>query len=204
MTAISDTHGRHRKLKLNGGDMLIHAGDIEAPSFHGLVDFILWFRDQDYKHKIFIAGNHDFFLQDSPDIVKKFSENNDIIYLQDEVVEIEGIQIWGSPWSLPFCDWAFMKPQEELDEIYKEIPEDIDILITHSPPHGTKRGIVKRPEGFDVGVKGLPHVPYTICGHIHEGYGSTHDVYLETCVFNCSVLDEKYNLVNDPITFEYG
>ena len=32
-------------------------------------------------------------------------------YLEDELVEIEGIRIYGSPWQPEFCDWAFNLPR---------------------------------------------------------------------------------------------
>ncbi len=61
---ISDTHGKHTQLNLAKGDMLIHAGDVSSSGKKEQVfDFIEWFSNQNYKHKIFIAGNHDFFLE---------------------------------------------------------------------------------------------------------------------------------------------
>ena len=36
-----------------------------------------------------------------------------------------------------FCDWAFLKHRgDAIDEIWKKIPKDIDILVTHGPPLG--------------------------------------------------------------------
>jgi hypothetical protein len=32
-------------------------------------------------------------------------------YLEDELVEVEGIRIYGSPWQPEFCDWAFNLPR---------------------------------------------------------------------------------------------
>lgn len=36
-----------------------------------------------------------------------------------------------------FCDWAFMKHRgEAINKIWKKIPTNIDILVTHGPPLG--------------------------------------------------------------------
>ena len=64
--AISDTHTKHRELNLPGGEVLIHAGDFMS-SGYGLddaIDFLNWFNNQKYKHKIFIAGNHDRIFEE--------------------------------------------------------------------------------------------------------------------------------------------
>lgn len=201
ITAISDTHGKHEELKLKSGDILIHAGDIEARTQNDLVKFCDWFDKQDYKYKIFIGGNHDFYLQKEKTRSEEVIENFDLIYLKDSLIEIEGIKIWGTPWSLPFYDWAFMTNQDMLDYIYSKIPKDTDIVVSHAPPHGTMRGITT--DGTDAGVKGLPKVPHIICGHIHEGYGTTHDMYHQTFVHNCSVLNVRYQMKNKPIEFNY-
>ncbi|NRS87459.1 3',5'-cyclic AMP phosphodiesterase CpdA [Flavobacterium sp. 7E] len=60
LTLISDTHFRYNQLQLQGGDMLIHAGDLCDHGTEGeVIAFLKWFGEQPYKHKIFIAGNHD-------------------------------------------------------------------------------------------------------------------------------------------------
>ena len=65
ITFISDTHGLHGRLKLNPGKVLIHSGDItEYGSEDEVVEFLYWFSSQPFTHKIFIAGNHDFFLEE--------------------------------------------------------------------------------------------------------------------------------------------
>lgn len=57
-------------------------------------------------------------------------------YLEHESVEVEGIKIFGSPYTLEYCQTAFQyKPN--LDEvIWSKIPKDVDILVTHCPPYG--------------------------------------------------------------------
>jgi predicted phosphodiesterase len=61
---ISDTHGKHRRLVLPAGDMIIHAGDVTFEGAdHQAEDFLQWFSGLAYKHRIFIAGNHDFYFE---------------------------------------------------------------------------------------------------------------------------------------------
>ena len=58
--AIADTHGKHKDLTIPSGDMLIHAGDISMKGDEDeIIDFLNWFDEQNFKHKILIAGNHD-------------------------------------------------------------------------------------------------------------------------------------------------
>ena len=60
---ISDTHGLHDKILLPQGDMIIHAGDVSNKGTYGEVtSFLHWFKNLPFKHKVFIAGNHDFIF----------------------------------------------------------------------------------------------------------------------------------------------
>jgi hypothetical protein len=74
LTLISDTHNKHEKLNgfLPGGDILIHSGDLTGRGYTDeLEGFFKWYDKIDnYDHKIFIAGNHDFGFQDDPDKIK--------------------------------------------------------------------------------------------------------------------------------------
>ena len=203
--AISDTHCRHQSLRLPKGDVLLHAGDI---SYKGkkseVVDFLEWFKKQDFKHKIFIAGNHDFFFEkEKPQEIKKLIPDN-IIYLKDECVMVESIKIWGSPFTPWFFNWAFNERRGALlARHWQKIPADTDILMTHGPVFGILDMVVNEQH---VGCKDLlekvkelkPKVH--VCGHIHEDYGTVKR--FGTRFINASVLNEAYELTNKPITFE--
>ncbi len=55
--------------------------------------------------------------------------------MENESVEIEGIKIWGSPITPTFgIGWAFNKNRMKTHEVWKQIPTDTDIVITHGPP----------------------------------------------------------------------
>ena len=50
---ISDTHGKHRELRLPEGDVIIHAGDFcHFGSDADLRDFLDWYQKLDYTRKI--------------------------------------------------------------------------------------------------------------------------------------------------------
>ena len=56
---LSDTHGCHRRLTdLPEADIVVHSGDFTMNgSEQEAIDFLNWFCDLDYPHKIFICGN---------------------------------------------------------------------------------------------------------------------------------------------------
>jgi Predicted phosphoesterases, related to the Icc protein len=203
--AFSDSHSRHHNLRLPKGDVLICAGDI---SYRGkkeeVVDFLEWFKIQKHKYKIFIAGNHDFFFEKAKatEISKIIPDN--IIYLKDSGVEIEGINIWGSPVTPWFFNWAFNRHRgKDIKKHWDLIPENTELLITHGPVYGYLDQVINEE---NVGCKDLlervkevkPKVH--VCGHVHESYGSIKRGGVQ--FINCSVLNELYELVNKPIVFE--
>ena len=201
---ISDTHNQHEKIKLPKGDMIIHAGDVSGRgTFTEVLNFLQWFSKLPYQHKIFIAGNHDFlFERQKLTATAMFPEG--VTYLENSEVTIEGIRIYGSPFTVKFYDWAFMKyPGEEMAEIWKQIPKGIDILITHGPPFEI---LDENISGMNRGCKDLlkrvrkvrPRIH--VFGHIHEGYGSKE--IDGTTFYNASILNDNYRVANSPIVVE--
>ena len=98
IVAISDTHGLHDQLVLPKGDMLVHTGDVSGRGrINEVIEFLNWFKKQDFKYKVFIAGNHDFFFERTE--AEQVAEiiPDEVHYLNDSGVTIEGISIWGSP-----------------------------------------------------------------------------------------------------------
>ncbi len=212
---ISDLHGC--KPALHGGDLLIVAGDLTArdtPSQH--LDFIEWLKNQPYKKKIVIAGNHDGFIQKlkSPYFhhIQTFVDGME--YLCDSACEFEGYKIWGSPWTPTFLDWHFMKDRgTPIREKWDLIPEDTDILITHGPPYGILDKVELSSKEDQFKHAGCEELRYAVeriqprlhvFGHVHEGYGqitlkcTPSDVI---CV-NASIMNEHYYPTNKPIRIE--
>ncbi|UOE40126.1 metallophosphatase domain-containing protein [Chryseobacterium suipulveris] len=203
---ISDTHSRHRRLtSLPEADVIIHAGDIsKVGKEYEVEDFVDWFSNLNYQHKILIAGNHDFFFERETNENIQHILNDNIIYLHNSQVEIEGIRIWGSPYTPRFFNWAFnLHRGTDLEKNWQQIPIDTDILVTHGPPFGI---LDRTVSGLNVGCKELMkkvkevQPKYHLFGHIHEGYGMLQSE--KTTFINGSVLNERYELVNSPILFE--
>jgi Icc-related predicted phosphoesterase len=204
IVTFSDTHTKHRDLKIPDGDVLIFAGDGEFYSASDLIDFNNWLSGLKHEHIIVIAGNHDFFCEKYPDEVNKYLTK--AIYLKDEqYVLSNGMSVWGSPMTKTFLEWAFTESDEILGRDYwSKIPKDTDILLSHGPAY--KHLDITAPGGDHLGSKALAKkidelkIPYVIFGHIHGGYGI--EKTNQTTYINCSVLDDKYDLVNEPIVLD--
>ena len=202
---ISDTHGQHADLSLPEADGIIHAGDISKKgTLNQVQDFLFWFQKLDYQYKIFIAGNHDFFFERAPQHEVDELITDDLIYLNDSGVDINGVKIWGSPITPYFNNWAFNRQRgAEIKPYWDLIPEDTDVLITHGPPYG----ILDRTFFFKkVGCKELldrvqaVKPRYHIFGHIHEANGRKEIDGVD--YINASNLNLRYKLVNPPVLID--
>lgn len=161
---ISDTHTFHGLLDIPVDiDVVIHSGDVSNPQNAYLnkpeVDnFIHWYSKLPIKYKIFVAGNHDTSIERN--LVNKMDfQSNGIVYLENDYTEIDlndgwksvvdndkigstvipskKIKIWGSPITPTFgVGWAFNKNRAKTHEIWKHIPDDTDVVVTHGPPKG--------------------------------------------------------------------
>ena len=214
IVAISDTHGLHKELdgNLPEGDMIIHAGDVSnVGTLAQTNDFLYWFGGLDYEYKIFIAGNHDFLFENSPHVARALIPD-DIYYLEDSSITIDGIKIYGTPHSKPFNNWAFNRTNEQRKVLWELIPEDVDILVSHSPVYNILDAVDEQylAAGADEHV-GCPYLrddvlfgikpDILICGHIHGEYGT--EIVGNTIFHNVSVLNELYQCVNEPTVIEY-
>ena len=205
ITLISDTHNKHDYMTrdLPGGPIIIHAGDVSGRgTFKEVTAFLAWFSSLPYTHKIFIAGNHDFIFEKDNAL---FMPDN-IHYLKDSSVTIEGIKIYGSPWQPWFHNWAFNLPRgEKLAEKWAMIPDDTNILVTHGPPKGILDYTYydKKPVGCDdllIRVKEIkPQIH--VFGHIHEGFGQ---IEIDGVKYvNASMLDLQYDYAHSPTIIKY-
>jgi Icc-related predicted phosphoesterase len=202
---ISDTHGQHSLLNLPKADGIIHAGDVSKSGSEDQVkNFLNWFSALDYEHKIFIAGNHEFYFERaSREIIESIIPSN-IHYLNDSGCTINGVKFWGSPISPWFFDWAFNRHRgAEIKAHWDLIPSDIDVLITHGPVYGI---LDQTFRGETVGCRDLLNKvneiqpKFHICGHIHEAYGQA--TIGETHYINASLLNLNYEIVNAPVVIE--
>ena len=176
---ISDTHTKHEELILPEGDMIIHSGDFSGSLASGYC-FFEWFEGLDYKYKILVAGNHDSILAMHNNVKEKQMElaKRGIIYLEDSSIEIEGIKFHGSPWTLNYGNYNFMCSEQQIAFYWEKIPNDTNILITHSPAFGIldvapdKTGLKNLgSSSLRYKAESLKDLKYHLIGHIHEGYG---------------------------------
>lgn len=228
---ISDTHGKIEgsKLHMPPGDVLLHAGDFTQKGHMKEIEkFNSYLGALPYKVKVVIAGNHDLTFDDNiteaslrtfgvqKSTVESYLSERGLkcvkqmltsaIYLEDSLVTVCGINIYGAPWQPVFCDWGFnLKRGEDILKKWQTIPTDIDILMTHGPPvgHGdltggnNNVGCVELLNTVQKRVKPKFHV----FGHIHEGYGVNSDGY--TTFINASTCTRRYLPTNAPIVFDF-
>lgn len=206
---ISDTHGLHHQLTIPLGDILLHTGDVSNQGTKAEIDdFLTWFSNQPHPYKIFIAGNHDRYFETSSneDIMAILPKN--IIYLNEDVIEINGLKIWGTPITptIPNKRWAFNKERGyEIQNHWDLIPDNLDIFLVHGPPKGILDGILS---GYDVGCENLLKTvlrrkpKLMVFGHIHESRGMRciHEIQF----VNASSVDRYKTKVFPPIVLEYN
>lgn len=204
IVCISDTHLQLDKVSIPDADILLHAGDL---TFQGTVleieKELKKLSKINIKNKIIIAGNHDWLFQKEPLLAKQMCIDNGITYLQDSMIEIDGLKIYGSPWQPFFYNWAFNLFSKELKEKWDLIPSGIDILITHGPPMGILDSAYEKTNLgckhlFDKIMEIKPKLH--VFGHIHDSYGIK--TFNDVKFVNASICDENYKPTNMPWSVE--
>lgn len=215
---ISDTHGLHDSIPIPPGDLLIHAGDLSGSGTQSeIAAAAKWLGSLPHRHKIAIAGNHDWLFERQPTLATALLRSAGVSYLQDSGTNVDGLSIYGSPWQPEFMHWAFNVPRGQLARYWTHIPAGLDILITHGPPLGILDQRVppgmRRPAPWEdeepfagsnhIGDEELfvavertkPRVH--VFGHIHSGYGKTQNRH--TAFYNAALCDEDYEPNNQPL-----
>lgn len=225
ITAVSDLHGHLPKIKPT--DMLLIAGDISPVDNHAFAYqlqwyssiFTRWLESLKVKHIVFVAGNHDIFLQHTLDKdARKYLPSN-VHYLNNEIEEINGISIYGTPWTPMFCNWAFMATDNKLGlgKIYNDGIKkyaignrQIDVILSHGPCNGISDVILDNPgwgSKGHIGSKEMNEIieilkpKYYIFGHIHS---AEHEpVKVKDTTYACvSLVNEDYEIGYEPLEFE--
>lgn len=212
IVCLSDTHNCHNELTIPDGDLLIHSGDATIRgTLPEVEDFLGWFSALPHRHKIFVAGNHDWLYQRDNRFARELTAKFKIRYLQDSITEVDGFKIYGSPWQPRFYDWAFnLNRGSELAEKWKLIPANADILVTHGPPNGildevpmkysTENAGCEEMRGRIEEISKQGRLKLHVFGHIHCGYGQ---VELFGVKFvNASVCDESYEPTQLPVIID--
>jgi Icc-related predicted phosphoesterase len=219
--AISDIHGNIINT-IEKCDIFVIAGDIsplyiqfKMPAMKEwmLNEFATWVKNIPADKVILVAGNHDAWLErvseyDMFEVQK--ATNFKLIYLKNEAWTYKTDEgdwhFFGTPYCHQFGTWPFMRDERTLETHFKEIPDVVDVIISHDPPYGIGntdviqegfRYYTKQPKhlGNNELAKRLFNVDYKllICGHIHSGCHEIDD----KCV-NVSLLNEEYEVWYDP------
>lgn len=209
LVCLSDTHSLHDQMSLiPDGDVLIHAGDsLGNGSLPQLDEFVRWMGALPHRHKILIAGNHDFCAEKYPIWSREMVEKAGITYLHSESVVIDGVHFWGAPYTPYFRGMAFNVPRDELAAKWAEVPEATNVLITHGPPHtifdevpvGESRTENVGCEALLARLSGLPNLKAHIFGHIHESYGFARREADGVQFANASICDGRYRPLRTPL-----
>lgn len=201
--AISDMHDH--AIELPKCNILAIAGDISMSG--GPVwfqeKFIPYLMDQKNKYDIclLVFGNHDdgIYMNDKwKDMEMNIPKN--IKVLNNASFKYNELKFYGSPNCKYIPGFLNTFNEETLKDIYLNMTDDIDVLITHSPPYGI--GDTPIDDCYHLGSASLlekvrqikPKIH--IFGHVHTG-----KKYVKengTDFFNVSILDEDYNLAYQP------
>lgn len=203
IVCLSDTHDLHHHLEVPEGDLLLHAGDATMMGTPAQIEaFDRWLGGLPHRHKIVIAGNHDWAFERTP--AKARAMIRHATYLEDELATVDGLRVWGSPWQPWFFDWAFnLQRGPEIAAKWALIPDGVDVLMTHGPPQGI---LDRTSRGDHAGCADLlaelrrvrPRLH--VFGHIHEGYGM---LERDGCCFvNASNCTERYRPEQPPIVVD--
>jgi len=203
---IADLHG-HVPADVQPCDLLLIAGDLgpddpragEAWLHDQLVP---WLERQPAAEIAAIAGNHDYVAAERPWLLRELGIWR---YLENEAAILAGLRAAASGWSLTFGNWPLQATEEELDELWRAIPDETELVLVHGPPYGycdlTARGIHGGSRTLLRRLLELPRLRLVCTGHIHEAYGRA-VLPNGALVVNASIVDVGLRLVNAPIVVE--
>ena len=225
IVCISDSHTKHSKVVIPNCDILIHAGDW---SFEGTAEetrsFAKWLDSLENAGDIILTpGNHErVFQREMPESLAWIKDECPRVNLLiHEAVEVQGINFFGSPNTPAFgFQWAWncgRTPVEAahlfkpfIGDLWAQIPESTQILVTHGMPYGILDDALDYYLGKITSVgdkellkrcKELPNLRHVIGGHLHSNGGkSLHQDGI--WYHNTSVVNESYQVVNLPIIIE--
>lgn len=228
--ALGDTHNKHSDLTQHIQQMLqsdpdiamiIHTGDVtdnQDPfsNRQQFRQFAEWFCKFEVPYKILVPGNHDVSVPTYPYLCSEFPVMQVLIHRS---LVIDGINFFGSPFTPTYPTWAYHVDRNTSHLYWSQVPDNVDVLITHGPAHGigdkTSMGV---PKG-EIKSLGDAHLltrikqiepKYHIFGHFHDStdqifiknYGAYQIPELKTKFYNVSMLDTTRNLQNLPVVLE--
>jgi len=196
---LSDTHGGHHRLSnLPDANIVVYSGDFcMIGEEREAIDFLNWFCNLPYQHKIFVCGNHDQCLYGAN--IKGF--DNNVHYLCNSGIKIDGVKFYGVPMFTEDCITSRQARN------YANIHDDTDILITHSPAYG----MLDLDDSIDselihYGSEKLLervmqiHPRAHLFGHVHHQHGVT--VQNGIIFSNGAIMNDDNSKLNKPNIIE--
>lgn len=202
VVCISDTHN-HIVEDVPEGDILVHAGDMtNGGSVEEIQAQIDWLSSLPHREVIVISGNHDTYLDPRTRPSLSAAQREDSLdwgrvhYLQHKLLTLNisprtptsdsstpllrdgnqrRLKIYGAP-QIPACGpmsvHAFQY-QRGSDAWSETVPEDVDILITHTPPKYHMDLSMPKGLGCEHLLKEIQRVKPVlhVFGHVHWGAG---------------------------------
>ena len=220
--AVSDLHGN--LIGIDPCDLLLICGDSvslgmqrydESTEEWYVNNFKPWAENLPVNKVLWIAGNHDYMEGRAGIYRSIFPRLDKVTYLEDDLFIYqkgeESLRIYGTPWCKRFGRWHFMANPEKLEEIYSNIPENLDILMTHDRPYGVGDVLLDKecywwspdhignPELAEAILKKKPK--YNLGGHLHS---TSHEFETigETKTRCVSILGEDYKVRYEPLYME--
>jgi len=225
IVAISDLHGYLPEISQEANIMII-AGDISPLNIQFdkpkmkiwlEIEFAYWIKSLPVDKVYLVAGNHDAYFQGINQIqLATFKQQCDfkLVYLENNYVvhrhDGDEFKIFGTPYCHIFGNWPFMVSDNYMEEKFKGIPDEVDIIISHDPPYGVGEvdcvlestrwnNDPTQHKGNIPLRKRLEKIKYgwLFCGHLHSGRHSFESFNGGQCV-NVSLKDENYQPVYKP------
>lgn len=230
--ATSDLHGYLPHIDTEF-DLLLICGDICPAHDHYYsfqkewieTDFVDWINRLPFKdifsRVVITWGNHDFVgerLSEADILGLKNKTLQRLVvlknqsYTHDYLIDdgLGKMTIFGTPYCKEFGNWAFMVSGEKLTKKFNQIPENVDILISHDAPSLNGFGKILEGQwagedasniqlGFAIQNK-KPRI--ALHGHIHSSRHEfkDYDGIWMSCV---SYVNERYDVFYPILEFEY-
>lgn len=175
--------------------------------------FLPWIVENQFEKVILVPGNHDYIFESKSENYLRDLElksNNILKILINEGITIHNengneIIIYGTPYCKLFGNWAFMRDYVTLKELYKKIPDNLDILLCHDAPDINGQGVILQGHYFGTNAGNIQLANAVLRtkpkrlfhGHIHSSPRENN--YEGIIMNNVSLKDETYQSVF-PVT----
>ena len=155
-----------------------------------------------------------FLFHHGDDVAKLLEGQDKVVYLNESSCTFNGVTVYGTPWSKPFGNWWFMKPIEEMREMYANNMDEIrkaDIVISHDAPYECSDVLLQKTcpwaNGDHIGNVAISEMVieakprFLLHGHLHSTNHEAEDLG-DTKVYNVSLIDEFYKMKYEPLYLE--